>query len=324
MIDGKQYTSNLAKLVKHLDKLKDVQSGKPVGPVMVHLALTNRCNLNCSYCCYGGRDKGQELTKEQAFNIIDQFDILGTKGLEITGGGDPLLHPDINEIVRYGKRAGMSIGLITNGIAYEKFSEWNKLDWIRISSHALNYNNPDLQVKFREAIQTAQEVPGLDVGSVHIYTGSDIALESVVLFMEHYKVPTRITPDLTKSPEWIKTNMEHAGDLLKNKFNAKYSFISDFNIKFSRENNNCWMHLVKPYIHPDGNVYVCPGASFSPENFCNVDPKYKLCSIEDIVKTYTDTKNVKAKDYDCRFCKYQVQNELFNDITRETNHNDFA
>jgi MoaA/NifB/PqqE/SkfB family radical SAM enzyme len=298
--------------------------GKPIGPVMIHLALTNSCNLNCSYCCYGGRDKGQELPYGDAIAAVTKFASLGTKGLEITGGGDPLLYPYVNEIVRHGKVLGMSIGLITNGLAYEKFTEWDKLDWIRISSHALNSNNPNTQSKFREAIEKAQSVPGLDLGSVHIYYGSIEALENVVGFMDHYKVPTRITPDLTKSPTWIKDNMAIAKDIVENKMKSQYCFVSDFNMKFEREHENCFMHLVKPYIHPDGNVYVCPGASFSPENFCNVSPEYKLCSIDDIVKTYTDPKNLKATTQKCAFCKYQPQNDLINDITMNTKDNDFA
>lgn len=324
MIDGRNYTSNTRKVLKHLDKLKDIQEGKPVGPVMIHLALTNKCNLNCSYCCYGGRNKAEELTAYQAMSAIDQFSKLGTKGLEITGGGDPFLHPDINKIVTYGKFKGMSIGLISNGIAYDKFTEWDKLDWIRLSSHVLNDEKPKLVEAFSNAIKEAQSHPNLDVGSVHIYTGNDYNLLKVVKFMDEHKVPTRITPDLTKSPEIIRNGMKHAKDLMENVWHAQYSFISDFNMQFERNTQNCYQRLIKPYIHPNGVVYECPGASFSPENFCNVDDKYKVCSIDDIFKTYSDPKILETKSYDCKFCKYQPSNELINDIVTETKDNDFA
>jgi MoaA/NifB/PqqE/SkfB family radical SAM enzyme len=324
MIDGRNYTSNTRKVLKHLDKLKDIQDGKPVGPVMIHLALTNKCNLNCSYCCYGGRNKAEELTTYQAMNTIDQFAKLGTKGLEITGGGDPLLHPAVNEIVTYGKFKGMSIGLISNGLAYDKFHEWDKLDWIRLSSHVLNEGKEKQVELFSNAIKEAQSHPNLDVGSVHIYTGNDYFLMKVVKFMDEHKVPTRITPDLTKDPETIRKGMKHAKDLMENVWHSQYSFVSDFNMQFERNTQNCFQRLIKPYIHPNGVVYECPGASFSPENFCNVDDKYKVCSIDDIFKTYSDPKILETKSYGCKFCKYQPSNELINDIVTETKDNDFA
>jgi len=324
MVDGRNYTSNTRKLLKHLDKLKDIQDGKPVGPVMVHLALTNNCNLNCSYCCYGGRNKAEELDVGQAIKAIDSFYSLGTRGLEITGGGEPLLHPFINPIVEYGKNKGMSIGLITNGLAYDKFHRWQDLDWIRMSSHVLNNNIPEQVDKFSQGISLAKSYKNLDVGSVHIYTGNDYNLMKVIYFMDEFKIPTRITPDLTQSPEWIKENMLHAKDFVENKFNSSYCFVSDFNMQFERNTQNCFQRLIKPYIHPNGIVYECPGASFSPENFCNVDYKYKVCSIDDIVKTYSSKDNLQIKSYDCKFCKYQPSNELINDIVSKTKDNDFA
>ena len=77
-VNGRNYTSNSSKLLKHLDKLELLQDGIPTGPVMVHLALTNNCNLNCSYCCYGGRTKSQELSLGEALAVIDGFSTLGS------------------------------------------------------------------------------------------------------------------------------------------------------------------------------------------------------------------------------------------------------
>ena len=33
-VQGRSYSSNLTKLVKHLDKLENIQQGKPASPVM--------------------------------------------------------------------------------------------------------------------------------------------------------------------------------------------------------------------------------------------------------------------------------------------------
>ena len=43
---GYSYTSNTVKLLKHMDKLQELQKGRS-SPIMVHMAVTNKCNLNC-------------------------------------------------------------------------------------------------------------------------------------------------------------------------------------------------------------------------------------------------------------------------------------
>lgn len=320
-VNGYNYTSNNSKLLKHLGKLQLLQDNIPIGPVMIHLSLTNNCNLNCSYCCYGGRIKGEVLSTSDAIKTIDSFCSLGTKGLEFTGGGDPLLHPYINSIVEYASLKGMKLGLITNGLAYDSFNQWDKLSWIRLSSHVFNDMNPKLVDKFDKAVKTAKSFKNLDVGSVHIYHGDNGALERVVAYMDENRVPTRITPDLTKDNSWINDNMLIAKDLVKD---SKYCFISDFNFNTERKASSCWARLVKPFVAANGIVYECPGASFAPENYLTVGDKYKICTIDDILNTYMSTDNLKSRDYSCSMCKYDGQNVLIEDLLRETKHNDFA
>ena len=40
-VQGRTYTSNHVKLLKHLDKLKKIQDKKPPSPVMVHISIIN-------------------------------------------------------------------------------------------------------------------------------------------------------------------------------------------------------------------------------------------------------------------------------------------
>ena len=318
-VNGKTYTSNLTKLLKHLDKMQDLQNGIPISPVMIHLAITGRCNLRCSYCCYGGRNKGEELTWEQISSCIEQFTSLGTKGIEITGSGEPLLHPFVNQTAILIKERGASVGLITNGTLVNNFHHWDLLDWARISFHIYNHGGTlDKQIE-----HVKSRMKG-NVGGVYIWTkGSETVFRKIVDTVDRYEMPTRITPDLTQGVDWIRTEMPRVAELVKG-FGSRFAFVSDFNIKIDRLHDLCFMHLIKPYIHSDGNIYVCPGASFSPENFCNVDRKYFLCSIEDITKTYSDPKNILAKHFDCAFCKYQMQNEFIADVLTQVDNTDFA
>src|SRR6056300_1617432 len=96
--DGRSYSSNLAKLLKQLPKLQNLQEGKPPSPVMAHISLTNACNLTCSFCCFANRDISEKMPTEKVFQALESFKAIGVTGVEFTGGGEPSIHPHFKEI----------------------------------------------------------------------------------------------------------------------------------------------------------------------------------------------------------------------------------
>jgi MoaA/NifB/PqqE/SkfB family radical SAM enzyme len=82
-------------------------------PVLAHIIPMRRCNLSCSYCNeYDAVSKPVAL--ETIFQRIDKLASLGTSIVTISGG-EPLLHPELDDIIRHIRQHGMIAGLITNG-----------------------------------------------------------------------------------------------------------------------------------------------------------------------------------------------------------------
>lgn len=85
-------------------------------PIILHLEVTNKCNLKCKMCprLHMKRDLGF-MDFSLFRRIIDQ-----ARGkidyVELYLFGEPLLHPQICEMIRYCKAAGMYVALSTNGI----------------------------------------------------------------------------------------------------------------------------------------------------------------------------------------------------------------
>ncbi|ADD67256.1 Radical SAM domain protein [Denitrovibrio acetiphilus DSM 12809] len=88
-------------------------------PEHVHIEPTNSCNLKCIHCSQSGRDMNI-TTKKRGFmdfglycKIIDEI-----KGkvarISLNVHGEPLLHPQVLDMVRYGKEAGIRVNLLTN------------------------------------------------------------------------------------------------------------------------------------------------------------------------------------------------------------------
>jgi len=86
------------------------------------ISITDACNLNCHYCKNGEDLEVNRLTTKQLKVMIDALDQLSFKKVKFTGG-EPLLNPDIVEIVRYAnnKENIKNIGLTTNGIQLDQF-----------------------------------------------------------------------------------------------------------------------------------------------------------------------------------------------------------
>lgn len=92
---------------------RSVQERIPVG-VMVE--LTYRCNLSCRHCYLEGSPppREPELTTSELLELLDGLAEAGTLYLGLTGG-EPLLRPDLWEILKGASERGFAPRLFTNG-----------------------------------------------------------------------------------------------------------------------------------------------------------------------------------------------------------------
>lgn len=86
---------------------------RPAVPVLVQLVVTRRCNLSCGYCNEYD-DHSPPVDTAVLIQRIDAISGAGTVVLTLTGG-EPLLHPDLDRLVRHAVSAGMVCTSITNG-----------------------------------------------------------------------------------------------------------------------------------------------------------------------------------------------------------------
>jgi radical SAM protein with 4Fe4S-binding SPASM domain len=81
---------------------------------------TTACNLRCLHCYMnGGTRQPNELSTVEAKDLIDQLAHLGAISLTVTGG-EPLLRPDIYELMAYASTKPIAVNLRTNGYLVNK------------------------------------------------------------------------------------------------------------------------------------------------------------------------------------------------------------
>ncbi|MBU0457640.1 MAG: radical SAM protein [Nanoarchaeota archaeon] len=85
--------------------------------ISLELDLTNLCNNNCPNCT-GIKENPVSLSFEQIKKLVDEFaDVIEAKSIIISGGGEPLIHPDFVKTLYYIKNKGLKIGLNSNGLS---------------------------------------------------------------------------------------------------------------------------------------------------------------------------------------------------------------
>jgi len=98
--------------------------GQSFQPKGVTVRISGQCNLHCQMCNYrhlGFFDTTQMLPVAIFEKVIDE---VYPHKLHISlTGGEPLLHPDIVECVRYTKERGLSCSLVTNGWSLARYAE---------------------------------------------------------------------------------------------------------------------------------------------------------------------------------------------------------
>ena len=101
----------------------------------IYLEITNNCNLKCPFCIQNKR--------KNEFISIDNFKIILSKIKDYTKYlyfhvlGEPLLHPNINELINVASK-DFYINITTNGYLINKIKDNQNIRQVNISLHSFN------------------------------------------------------------------------------------------------------------------------------------------------------------------------------------------
>src|SRR2546427_11647799 len=104
-------------------------------PLLAYIIPVRLCNFACKYCNEFD-DFSKPVPVETMFRRVDKLAELGTSVITISGG-EPLLHPELDDIIRRIRRHGIIAGLITNVylLTGDRIERLNRagLEWLQIS-----------------------------------------------------------------------------------------------------------------------------------------------------------------------------------------------
>ncbi|HXY25683.1 MAG TPA: pyrroloquinoline quinone biosynthesis protein PqqE [Candidatus Acidoferrum sp.] len=90
-------------------------------PLALVAELTHRCPLHCVYCSnpLELQSRSSELSTEEWSRVFQEADAAGVLQADFTGG-EPLARPDIVDLVRNARAAGLYVSLITSGLPLDE------------------------------------------------------------------------------------------------------------------------------------------------------------------------------------------------------------
>lgn len=170
----------------------------------VRLSLTEACNFCCPYC------RPKEITPESQTNlvtptewlqILEAFHLLGVRAVRLTGG-EPLLYPQIDELVEKIKNTHwfQDISMTTNGSLLATKAENLKrvgLNRLNISLDSLDSSEFDFRTgrtnqlgNVLQGIETAlaQDFREIKINTVLMEMPSDETIKSILTFIEAHDV----------------------------------------------------------------------------------------------------------------------------------------
>lgn len=234
------FTSAGAFPIKVLHCLEYLENGSPIH---LQISPTNKCNAKCEFCSCRDVDRDTEIDFQVARREISKFKSFGGRAVTITGGGEPTMYRNINELIDFISSKGLLVGLVTNGMRIDILSEIDKLSWCRVS-----VNNG-----INESLQNAVSMhKNVDWAFSYVYTSNkDDRVQKFIDFSnKHNLTHIRIVNDILDPKPILK-------------FNNDAKVIYQDRTEYERGSENCFISMLKPYLNSDGFYYPCCGVQYA-------------------------------------------------------------
>jgi mycofactocin biosynthetic radical S-adenosylmethionine protein MftC len=117
------------------------------GPLALHLEVCDSCNIECKHCFAGQLPRLEKaLVRDELDRLFTDMASMGTFRLGLTGG-EPLLRPDLLDIIDLATEHGLSPCLTTNGLLitedYARELGKRKLAWLNVSIEGASAHTHD-------------------------------------------------------------------------------------------------------------------------------------------------------------------------------------
>ncbi len=344
------------KIFHHTEKINDILNERRTAPIYIRIKPTNCCNQNCYYC--GSKDGNVPENRQfdpkamipwdKMQEIIQDISAIGVKAVTVSGGGEPLIYPYIEDTLKAVKEKNIEYSIITNGQSLEgrKADLLFDAKWIRVSLESANadtykkirgVNTFDRVIKnISEFVQNKNSMCTVGINCVvtkdnyqEIY---DLCGLMCKLGVDNIKLsPLRLDGDLGKYHKPIENIVKNQIVRAKKEFeNNNFKIIDKYNgdagleEHYQKSYHRCMIQEIFTVIGADCNVYFCHQRAYTKNGDIG---SIKNRSFKELWYAEDTIKKIRELDtcQECNFrCVFDERNILLNNLIMiDRNHVNF-
>lgn len=298
---------SIFKLASFPDKVRALQEGRVTPPIYVRVKPINRCNQDCHFCTYASgwrkansadgavmdhiKSEMHEDMKlsdtmpwEKMQELLLDFYTMGVKAITFSGGGEPLMYPQIVDTMNLTLGYGLALSMLTNGelMTGERAQVLKQGSWVRVS---MDYTCAKEMVQSRrvhpraydrtlENLQNFAALPGpCDLGVNYIvhrnnYRGLvDFAALLKRLGVRNVRFSPIYVPNFLEYhasiADTVSAQLLEAQSLADESFSVNSTYeLGGSGKSVERAYDRCLFMQVVPVVGADQRVYACHNKAY--------------------------------------------------------------
>jgi organic radical activating enzyme len=290
-----KYTSTGIKFWRHPDQMKAFKSNQSKTIISTHISPEGACNLKCPYCSVTYRDTHNRIELDRIKEYVTILKNYGLRAVILTGGGEPTLYRQFNELVLWLKAQDLSIGLITNGTQTDKISKAviKCFSWVRVSVNIFDGWQEKIRFPYHDVSDDCV------IGCSMVYTGEHEKSQNdqhdwLDLFRHVSSVAdncgatyVRVLPNCLLEQNQLLIQHEMLNKIIGEIGDSR--FFQQYKIHKTPGISTCNQAYFRPYLseeswHGDGTagtVYPCDSVVLNQAT-AHFSKKFQICKPEDI------------------------------------------
>lgn len=168
----------------------------------IYIEITNICNLNCSFC--------PSINRPKKYMTVNEFEIIISKIKNYTNytylhiKGEPLLHPNLEEIINIANKNNIKVNITTNGrLLKDKINILNNnIRQLNISLHSFN--------NLKEIKEIINIIDNLNNVYISLRLWNNLDNKEVINYLEKYY---KVKIDINKKQNKLKDNIFLSKDI---------------------------------------------------------------------------------------------------------------
>jgi MoaA/NifB/PqqE/SkfB family radical SAM enzyme len=293
------------KIFNFQDKINSFKKNEITAPIYVRVKPINLCNHGCFFCAYStgfrikdGGDHPHVITKmhedmleddvipyNKMKEILENFSDMGVRAVTYSGGGEPLMYPDIIKTMKETIDRKIDLSIITNGqnLTKERAEVLAESKWVRVS---IDYTSG---VEIRSFRNISEKSFNSIINNISNFSKikskeTDLGVNFIVhnknykniyefakllkdIGVENIRFSPMYTPEISLYHEKIEDHVKEQLIKIQNLVDDNFTVNSSYDTKGESHSairiyNKCYVMQTVPVIGADLNVYACHNKAY--------------------------------------------------------------